>query len=145
MPLSVACARYSLVKGERIVRFALTTRLVRLLGFDPEFIYSNLGFSGKTYGTKRFFEHRTQVTRSFLFALGAYKSAFGQVVTFYLYDTLSFGRSTNAMWLVIVVSSVEVLVAPTVCFLWDLSTGHTKQRISNQSWMTTWKTCLSPS
>jgi hypothetical protein len=49
------------------------------------------------------------------------------------------------MWLVIVVSSVEVLVAPTVCFLWDLSTGHTKQRISNQSWMTTWKTCLSPS
>ncbi len=28
MPLCVACARYSLVKGERIVRFALTTRLL---------------------------------------------------------------------------------------------------------------------
>jgi hypothetical protein len=44
--------------------------------FDLEFIHSNLGFSGKTYGTKRFFEHRTQVSRSFLFALGVYKSAF---------------------------------------------------------------------
>jgi hypothetical protein len=50
--------------------------MVRTICFDPEFIHSNLGFSGKTYGTKRFFEHRTQVTRSFLFALGAYKSAF---------------------------------------------------------------------
>ncbi len=27
MPLFVPCARYSLVKGERIVRFALSTRL----------------------------------------------------------------------------------------------------------------------
>jgi len=29
MPLFVPCARYSLVKGERIVRFVLSTRLVR--------------------------------------------------------------------------------------------------------------------
>jgi hypothetical protein len=29
MPLCVACARYSLVKGERIVRFALSTETLR--------------------------------------------------------------------------------------------------------------------
>ncbi len=52
MPLSVACARYSLVKGERIVRFALTTRLLRKHSFSLDFILQEWDFSGNDYGTK---------------------------------------------------------------------------------------------
>jgi len=33
-PMGAACARYSLVKGERIVRSALTTRLIPSAGMD---------------------------------------------------------------------------------------------------------------
>jgi len=35
MPLGVACTRYSLVKGERIVRFAQTTQLLPGVTFQP--------------------------------------------------------------------------------------------------------------
>jgi len=40
MPLSVESTRYSLVKGERIVRFVLTTWLREFLGKERAFIYT---------------------------------------------------------------------------------------------------------
>jgi len=53
MPLRVACARYSLVKGERIVRFALTTRLVNAKKSGSAIYNASIVFSGKRYGTIR--------------------------------------------------------------------------------------------
>ncbi len=51
MPLRVACARYSLVKGERIVRFALTTRLTIVEVCGSGIYNESIVFSGKRYGT----------------------------------------------------------------------------------------------
>jgi len=42
-PMSVASARYSLVKGERIVRFALTTRLMDQRLLQPGFYTARNG------------------------------------------------------------------------------------------------------
>ncbi len=43
-PTSVACARYSLVKGERIVCFALTTRPMKKPGLEPGIYTARNGF-----------------------------------------------------------------------------------------------------
>ncbi len=42
-PTSVACARYSLVKGERIVCFALTTRQMKQIRLEPGFYTARNG------------------------------------------------------------------------------------------------------
>jgi hypothetical protein len=118
-----------------------------MLSFDLDFIHSNLGFSGKTYGTKRFFEHRTQVTTSFLFALGAYKSAFctSPDVLPLWYPLLWEEHQCHVVgwWLWWVPWKCWLHPQSAFSEIWVLATQ--KQRISNQSWLTTWKTCLSPS
>jgi len=71
MPLCVACARYSLVKGERIVRSALTTQLVKATHCGSAIYNASIVFSGKQYGTIRLLVVQTGSLRNWFYSTQA--------------------------------------------------------------------------
>jgi len=71
MPLCVACARYSLVKGERIVRSALTTQLVKTTHCGSAIYNASIVFSGKQYGTIRLLVVQTGSLRNWFYSTQA--------------------------------------------------------------------------